>query len=412
MFVLTSCTVSEHSLSNEYIPDTDYPFSFYPQTIDVRIASNDEGYYILNGNYLYYMDKQSNKPVLLDNRPDNECFKNENGKNCNAFVSLSGSLSTLMQFYQDSLYTIEYKLGTEYVPTAHPFKIGEYELVRRDADGSNRKVIKIFPNAIMQYAAIHRGYFYYVVEDYDVDNEQQYQILRLPMNKLSKKPEVVYEGQHKNGSISRLLPYGSQIYFNERQEGEVFRVMRYDLTSSDTSVVWEVKDRGYPQIETIHQNQLYFWYYYYYSRTTDVSDIFDERGLKIYTSDLDGSNIRETNIQTAPIISNVYMDDRYTYVRPVWFQLRRIEDEDIVDELKIYKDDQLVHTIDMSHIPLSHSLYIGDGNYMFIQGDTDESEFIQYLDKSEIETGTASFKMLIDTPRDIQDTINETIELP
>lgn len=407
--LLSSCSNSEQQLVNEYIVDTDYPYMFHPESSNARITVNDKGYYLLNGHYIYFMDKQSNNPVLLDNRPDNECMKADksgwiqstdlNDENCNAYVPLLSDISVLFQSYQGSLYTIEYKYSTEVNNSTNEFETGEYELVKRDADGSKRKVLRTFHNANIAEAGIHRDYLYYSVEDRDKENHLNYQILRLSLKKLSKEPEVMYTGKLEEGSISRMIPYGSQIYFLEWPGNDMFRVMRYDLNSSSATILWEQKDGGYPNMEAIHKDQLYFWYYFYNNRATENSDILDERGLKIYTSDLDGSNIRKTSIQSSPIISKIFMDDSYTYVRPVWFQLRGLSEElNIKDEMKIYKDDDLIHTVDTSHLSVPHDIYTGDERYMFVQGWDDNVDFVQILDKNEIESGKATFKTILETP--------------
>lgn len=324
--LLIGCSNSDSALGgDEYIEETDYPYNFHPESSQGGITPSDQGYYLLNGNYIYYMDKDSTSPVLLDNRPNNECLKENAFQNCNAFVSLRPN-STLFQFYQGNLYTIEYNYGAKNENPTNGFKNGVYELVKRDPDGTQREVLRTFLNANLVQAVIHRGYLYYIVEDYDKDKTLIYQILRHSLRKITKEPEVIFAGTNKEGGISRLVPYGTHLYFLEWPGNGMFQVMRYDLTSEETSVLWDQKDGGYPNIEGIHNKKLYHWYYYYNNRETKTSDITDKRGLKIYTSDLDGSHIQETAIQASSIISKVFVDDDYIYVRPIKAQLRRLAD--------------------------------------------------------------------------------------
>src|SRR5690625_3643102 len=129
------------------------------------MTASEQGYYILNGHIIYYMDKTSDKPIILDNRPNNECLSTTNWENCHAFVPLQHSNSYLFQFYEDKLYTIEYKLfGPQDFDSNNPIgKTGEHELVSRDPNGENRKVLLTFPHEDFRAAAIHGGYFYYIV---------------------------------------------------------------------------------------------------------------------------------------------------------------------------------------------------------------------------------------------------------
>src|SRR5690606_14420552 len=149
---------------------------------------SEQGYYLLNGDYLYFIDKLSATPVLLDNRPDHECLVAQDGDNCNAYVSLLNQESVLLQLYKDHLYTIEYHFTTESKPSMNGFFTGYFELVKRDPDGSNRKVLTSLRHATITGAGIHRGYLYYSVVDYDKDNNQKYQIFRQSLHKLNKAP--------------------------------------------------------------------------------------------------------------------------------------------------------------------------------------------------------------------------------
>lgn len=391
LITLSGCSSPEKPLDDEYVAETDFPYMLQGSSKGTRIASSSNGYYFLNSNYIYYMDHKGNKPVILDSRPDNGCLNEKGDSNCNAYVPLRvDTQSILLQFYKGYLYTIEYQDNGWGKP-------GTHYLVRRDPDGSNRKVLRTFSNALVKEAAIHRNYIFYSVMDNDKESNLTYEILQLPLNDLSQKPKVLYKKENEDlgRSIAKMIPYGSQIYLTEMTE-ERYRVRRYDLNKASVSTIWERSDGGFASIQAIQDKKVYFSYYYP-RPDGDPSELFDKRSLKFYSSNLDGSEIQETDLPSASILPNLYLDNRFTYVRPMWAQVTRVKDT-VIDEMNMYKDGKLMHTVDMSMFPLAQSLTAGDERYMFIQFEKDNQSYIYYLDKNEIESGTAKFTPLIETP--------------
>ena len=393
LIVLQSgCSSSKQSLSDEFNAETDYPYMFHAETSSALVTATENGYYILNGNYIYYADKQTMKPVLLDNRPDHSCLisKEKSEENCNAYVANVGPIHPkLLQYYKGKLYTTESHISKKDASSI-------FQLVQFDLDGTNRKVIKTFPHAMLSGIAIHRGYIYYGVTDYDVNSQRKYQVLRLPLDNLSQEPNVLYDGQFKKGNISDIIPYGSQVYMHEFTD-KGYRPLRYDLATSTLSSPWERTDDGFASIGSIHKNELYFSYYYPTVKGSNA-DLTDPRSLRIYSSDLKGEHIQETDIKPSSIISLYFVDVRYSYVRPAWFQLKRAKD--IRNEMKIYKNNKEIHKVDMTKLSSTQQHFVGDDRYMFINEDSDDKKtYTMYiLDKNEIETGKATFQPFIESP--------------
>ncbi|MEQ7050911.1 hypothetical protein ABN764_09655 [Paenibacillaceae sp. P-4] len=388
----SGCSSSEQSLSDEYNAETDYPYMFHVQTSGAIITTTENGYYILNGNYIYYADKQTMKPVILDNRPDHSCLisKEKSEENCNAYVANVGPIHPkLLQYYKGKLYTSESRISKKDASSI-------FQLVQLDLDGTNRKVVKTFPHAMLSGIAIHRGFIYYGATDYDVNSQRKYQVLRLPLDNLSQEPEVLYAGQFKKGTILDITPYGSQVYMLEFTD-KGYRPLRYDLATSSLSSPWERTDDGFASIGSIHKNKLYFSYYYPTVKGSNA-DLTDPRALRIYSSDLKGEHIQETDIKPSSIISIYYIDDRFSYVRPAWFQLNRTKN--IPNEMTIYKNNVAIHNVDMTKFSSTQQPFVGDDRYMFINEDSDDKKtYTMYiLDKNEIETGKATFQPFIESP--------------
>lgn len=388
LITLSGCSSPDKPLEDGYITEADFPYMFRGSMYGTRVASSEQGYYFLNGNYLYYMDRQGTNPFLVDNRPDNGCLKEDRDTNCNAYISMRHtSQSALLQFYKDYLYVVESRDDGS-------GGSGIYELVRRNPDGSNRTVMRSFSHDLMKEAAIHRDDLYYLVVDYDKEMRQTHQILRLPLDNLSGEPEVLYEKKHRNqeSSVFQMFVYGSQIYLDEFTE-ERLRMLRYDLNDASVSTIWERNDGVHPAIQAIHGQNVYFSYRYL--NPDALWDRYDERSSIFYSSELDGSNIQETDIPSAPLFPALYMDDRYTYVRSI--QAKSLSDS-VVDEIGVYKNGKLLQKLDMSMYPVTEGLTTGDERFMFLFFITDDLLNIHYLDKNDIESGTAEFKPLIETP--------------
>jgi len=365
--ILTSCTELK-GMEDQYIPETDYPYMFGNS---LQVATGNGSYYFRNDGKLYKMDQNSEQPEpqLIDTLYSAPRLR-------------AGSDSLLLQFYQDKLYTIEPKS-----PQTGPNI--QFELVRRDADGKNRHTIMDLLHAPVS-AAIHRGYLYYSVAVNDQGQDKQ-MLLRLALKESSQEPEVLYETHNRDGGISGLIPYGSQIYINEWDKQGIY-TMRYNLRNSQVTRLWDNKDEEIPFIKAIYNQRIYFSYYSL-PKNDDISEIIDQPAVEMYSSQLNGKDIHlETGIPPAPIIFDTSIDNQYIYVAPT-----RIDE--ISDQLKIYKDNQLIQTIRMSAdaaTPAYQLLIVGDDHYMFMFGTDYSKTYIQYLDKREIEAGTANFKTLLE----------------
>ncbi|WMT40124.1 hypothetical protein RE628_22965 [Paenibacillus sp. D2_2] len=357
-------------MEDQYIPETDYPYMFGN---NLQVTTGNGSYYFRNDGQLYKMDQNSKKPEpqLIDTIYSAPRLR-------------AGSDSLLLQFYQDKLYTIEPKS-----PQTDPSI--QYELVQRDTDGRNRHTVIDLPHTPVS-TAIHRGYLYYSVEVKDQGKNKQ-MLLRLALKESSQEPEVLYETHNRDGGIAAVIPYGSQIYFIESDKQAIY-TMRYNLRNSQVTRLLDNEDEGSPFIKAIHNQRIYFSYYYP-PKSDEISDLVEEPALKTYSSQLNGKDIQvETGIPPAPINFNALIDDQYSYVGP-----SRIEG--ISDKLKIYKDNHLIQTIRMSTdaaTPEIQLLIVGDERYMFMLGTDYSKTYIQYLDKREIEAGTANFKMLLEAP--------------
>lgn len=383
-FIIAGCTNQNYPNDDTYHPEWDYPYMFHVQGNGLEMTSTENGYYFLLGQLIYYMDKNGTKPVLLDNRPDHRCSKMPNITNCYALVEKSELKSpNFIQNYQSHLYILENVWDKE--STQSRFDT-VWKLSRLDLDGKNRKLLKKF-NTSPSTIAIHRGYLYYATVSASNNTPQKVEVLRTKMDGDMSSDEVVYTGDDNVTDISGILPYGNQLYWLEFTD-KGYRTQRYDLNNNKVTTLWDRGDGSLSNLLNVSGNKLYFSYFY--------GDPADKRTHKKYSSDLQGNQIEEVQIEHPPALSHIYNDKNYTYIRVIDVYVQDLP-KGYPHELSIYEDDAKVHNVDLSLIPKINETLVGDERYMFIKymgQNWVEGFFI--LDKSQIKSGQAEFKLLIE----------------
>lgn len=382
---LTGCQ-NAANYDNTYHSETDYPYMFHVQGAGQSIAASNNGYYFLNGNFIYYTDKTQMKPVLLDNRPDSDCLtatEPNQIENCNAYVKIEDYIGFLA-YSEEKVYTIE---STSLLGENNE-SAKRMELIERSKDGATRKSKLTFDFA-PESIAIHRGIVYYSSRDYSKSSELDYQIKQFNLKSSSAKSKTIYNGELPEGHILDIIPYGKNVYFLESAKN-MYRTMRYDIQNKEISRMFSDDDKDNPSIGGIFNNQLLFSYFY--------GDPDDEKAWIQYASDLEGNQIKALPIKT-DFMQNLYASGKYIYVRPVWFYMSLEKYKHLKHEMAVYDEQyQPVDQLDLSFLPLDHQLVVGDDNYMFIKYQENNTSYLQYLNKAEIGSGNASFKPLIETP--------------
>ena len=115
-------------------------------------------------------------------------------------------------------------------------------------DGSAHKELLTFPESVY-LITIHRGYVYYATTDYGTipgkEDETQTTMCfyRLSVNKLNSEPELLYNVQGIDASISSLKCYGNYIYFHQSMYADASRenytgqTNRYNIMNGTIDVV-------------------------------------------------------------------------------------------------------------------------------------------------------------------------------
>jgi hypothetical protein len=304
ILILPGCYSEPTDYSNSFNRETDYAYFFHGDGEGTRIASSDQGYYFLNGSYLYYTDKDKMKPVLLDNNPDSTCLEEgADEKRCGAYVNI-GVKDGFVAYYDDRLYTLQTK--TTFVQSERKESA---ELIRMEKDGSKRKKVLSF-DFIPKSIAIHRGMVYYSLRDFNKDAEAKVQMLQYNLHGFFAEPKVIFDGDLPNGDVQDIIPYGNQVYFYHTGKN-IVRVMRYDIQQKTISRLFSDDDQVYPFLKAISNNNLLFSYFY--------GDIEDPRTLSTYSSDLAGGHIgnylwRESSYRIPMQVKGIISHDRFGFI--------------------------------------------------------------------------------------------------
>lgn len=385
---ITGCSEREELPNdNVYHPEVDFPYMYGDGLYGLEVASSPNGYYLLHDNLIYYLDKDTMQPVILDNRPDHGCDHQPNSENCYAYVEQSATGLKFIQYYNSHLYIAE----TLFDPQIS--KAGWYmKLSRIDLDGKNRKEVKTFPIR-PKSLAIHRGYIYYAIVSVSKENEEKLEIFRSSIQKPNEE-ELIYSGEAdgiEDISPMTLTPFGNQIYWvGIGSQG--YLTQRYDLSTGEVIRLWDRGDGSSSSLLAISDGRLYFSYFY--------GDPTDPRTLVKYSSNLAGDDIQEeiSIDQHPPVISYLLKDQNYTYIRPVYGYADLLP-QDIPYELAIYKDGKKIHALDLTPLTNFFDVYVGDERYMFVSYDDNTKSGFYYIDKQKFETQEAAFIPLLETVR-------------
>lgn len=215
------------------------------------------------------------------------------------------------------------------------------------------------------------------------------------LNKFNAKPTPIYSGDLPLGYILDIIPYGNQVYFLESARN-MYRTMRYDLENKSLHIMFSEDKLSNPGLYGISDEQLFYGFFY--------GDPADERSHSIYSSDLLGDNTEKMPI-SFDFLFNFYVDNHYYYSRPVWAYLREEEYKHIPHIMQIYnKDFEKVDQLDLTDYLVYHHIAVGDDSYLFLSLFEGGDKIIQYLDKSEIGSGSGDLKLkeLVRTPFELR----------
>ena len=367
--VLFSSCGREKDLGDDYIPGEDAPYIFQPQGLNSTMAAAEDGYYLLIHDYIFYADKNTMKPTILCNKPDCLHEKETDSSRvfyCNAFAK-SGLSNNFLALYKDRLYVIS---GFD---NAQQKELPQ--LVSISLDGTNRKTEFLLPLEISSMA-LHRGYFYYVLRDNENPEASSCKIMRHELGKSQTQEEDIFTSNIQAGYIQDLIGRGDQLYFNEyggQDEKFVSRTLLYDTKTKGTKRIFTQDDNYTAFSPKIVDNRLY-------SSLFDLKEDNNYSGAKLFSTDLQGNDMREEFL--APSLDSSCLDQNYLYgcypgTGPE--DLPEIARVDFYDHSGNLKD-----SVEIPNARRTVRFASGDDRYIFLQYEDETYTYIDLIDKKEI----------------------------
>ncbi|MGL5616654.1 MAG: hypothetical protein ACRDD2_10580 [Sarcina sp.] len=331
------------------------------------ITENENGYYFINGNYIYYTDKESMKAIVLCDKANCLHEKQEDNSKvyeCNAFVYFSNY--NYINIYNDEIYLTSSFNSNK--------KNEVLELIQLSSDGEKRKPIIKFDSDFIKSTIIDKGNIYYVNQKY---KEDKLSTTIEKINLSNSKKEIIFTSTLTDGGIGGFTLNESKLYFYEYGHNDVNEFNEFDVVLNLETMDIKSEKVNYEKLKSpiLIDNGKSLYSYFYGDK--------DERNSEIYSSDLDGNN--EKLIYNIP--HNKFLtDDKYIYAFID-------ETESDKGKLNIYdKKGSLLNSLELDFKVLNQ--HKGNSNYMFFKNISDFCE-IKYIDKSKIGTTDLKIETLI-----------------
>ena len=361
---------------NEYIEGQDQQYMFLNDAKQSTMARSEAGYYFFAGFYLYYMDLESMKPIIMCNKPNClHCDEKDAKKRleCSALFLDNSFLA----YNNGSLYATQ--MNTKDAED-------RMELVKIDTNTTNRQSVFEFDKQITEII-MHRGIMYYGEYGYNNHGECQYAMKSIPINKLDSKPKQVFEGELLDGRINNLKGIGNNIYFNDcsiSNSSYIDRVMRYDISKEKITRILSDNDNILPQGISVVGEKLYYILY------SDDSSI--EENKKVYKANLDGSN-KEFAFDL-DVLAYMRSDGENIIINDLFGEGEKSENE---KSIGIYNTDrELKGEFFVDELSPHYTSIVGDDKYIFISDPLGEYYEMKAIDKQKLLKGEVEVKDLFE----------------
>lgn len=393
MMCLTAC--GKEDLGDTYVEGKDHQYMWeaYDSWSQTK-ARGENGYFFLQGKYVYYLPDGADSLVPLCNKVD--CMHTaevdaDKYAMCDAYFTGEDGWDGIA-YYDGYLYLMCRELEVE--PCQRLYRIKE--------DGSGKELVYEWKGWTIEEWCLHRGEFFYVEHIYYEDQETQESVEQLSVKKIPVEkilmitPELVYEAPEgiTLAMLTKLDAYGNYLYFSatgstgtaedlmdENAWLEFFysELVAVNLSTGEQSiVVVPGADSGVSiQYVTFWQDKLVYLGYNH----IDEMGIYGE--MDIYMAELDGTNphvILEDVAQGTRILT----DDKYMYLTNTAFVIHGDEEKQMY---QVYdKELRLIDTMGIPYrIPDDGAIGDADGLYFFKQKAEDDIALV-YFDKSTIGT--------------------------
>lgn len=378
-------------MEERFIVGQDHSYMFQGRNNFQYIVKAEEGYYFRLNDILYYGDEKLETLVPLCTQPN--CLHSqaptlELKQKCGAYIGNSVSISNI-QYYDKTIYiTTMYDLLTKEMNA--PNGLFRNLLYAISADGSIKKKVDGYEHKALP-PIFHRGYMYYAFSEIineDIDGK----LVPITYGGIARrsletgKDEILLDRSSiilAEDGVQEVYAYHNYVYFRIRdKKGEPYLFI-FSLLDNTLKEI-EKKEGKTPNFYFV-DNKLIYKY--------PAGD--ETEKLKIYISDLDGSNGRYI-MDISDYQCRLGADDKYIY-----------EDICMKAEVVLGKEDRILRYYDketyeyLGEVNLGRNkswenIGFGDENYFFFFEFVDGKQRLMYFDKADLATGNVEFRMLLE----------------
>lgn len=321
VIILLFCGCNENDnvttkLTNDNLPDYQYMFSGGSRMTSIQKTQG--GYYVLSGDFIYYVDEKNMNTVPLCNKTN--CMHTPDDKNCNAhFESLDGTYN--MQVYKDKIYILSKELVEDKDGIANYKSV----LYRLSLDGSEKDKFYTFEKLIYSFYIVDNYIFYDTMSE---DEEGSYE--SNINNSIYKKsldgndsPKLVvnysdYKGHYKYGCTIKNIYKGKLYVYECYQTVENIEKAKGEEAKQWNFVIIDLKNgkriKELPMNNNSEEN-----YFAGICHDKLLRSVINNKKKTetFYLSNLDGSNPKKLFGQKmnkdATVKYEVICDDKYIY---------------------------------------------------------------------------------------------------
>ncbi len=361
IMTLTGCTLKEEvEEGKEFNIETDFQLEYCDMTYEPHpIVEVNDGYYILVGYYIYYVDKETMEYTPLCNKA-NCLHQKETDQmkttNCNAMVRAGVRFYLTLNYYKEHLYVpaIVTVSGENGLPESR------YVMEKLALDGGNREVIHKFEKPV-EMAITHRGYIYYSSARDSLGSELA-GVYRVPID--GGKEELLYTAKSKQSQITQLRIINNALVFTEYGDPDI-DLWSYDLTKQELKQVSFGEGVNVTRAGVANE-RIYYW-------------VIDEDGWNIRSTKMDGSDVKKETFLSD------HEDKDYYYLK---------NEEDNTQNVYEWGTNNKITTF--SQLTIGGSFFTGTEKLFWYCSNDNGGIKVSYINREDIPEGDSAVKVLMD----------------
>ena len=323
-------------LPDTYVEGSDYQYmQLESRRFFMMQSQGSKAFYLLHGNYIYFIDEGSDMILPLCNKAD--CLHDketdpEKYSYCNACILPENKLplgDAGISYCNGFLYCLDCGYAGQ---TAYLYRISE--------DGSKKETIYQWDGCLINEWAIHRDVLYYAKEIYETTDDRikaRSQLMSLSLTDPVRQEEVVFvpDEDLTINSLARPSAYGNHVYFvihgfvpaEEEITDDNYLEYLYNKAFEYNIVTKEIHELVVPNMNpTQFVSSVAFWddklLLHAFDHATDETGTDDW-----YITELDGSN-PELFMEDVPKYTRFTNDGTYLYMTNAYKVARGYAEED------------------------------------------------------------------------------------